>query len=253
MASILLLGFLMGLRHAVEADHVAAVAGLGASDKTQKGNIRHTLQFALRLGALWGLGHSISLFVIGACFIYMGFSTPPQFSIWMEFVIGILLIAIGSDLLYRLVKKRIHYHAHRHTEGVVHFHAHAHNTQTAEIHAEHKTTGNSLPRHSHDHNRASSIRSLFIGVAHGMAGSAALTVLMAETFKSFELSLLYIVIFSIGSIAGMMALSTIISIPLHAAGKSLSFMHGALQGIIAIATISIGINLSVSQWSGLVI
>ena len=248
MASILLLGFLMGLRHAVEADHVSAVASLNAKDKAQPITIRHALRLALRLGALWGLGHSISLLAIGVSFIVLGFATPPLFSIWMEFVVGVMLVVIGADLLYRLIKKRIHFHAHIHGEGVVHFHAHTHSSDASKIHKKHKITNDPIPKHSHSHDHASSMRSLFIGMVHGMAGSAVLTVLMAETFKSFELSLLYMVIFSIGSMAGMMALSTIITIPLHLAGKTLSFMHSGLQATVAIATIIIGANLSSTQW-----
>lgn len=233
----------MGLRHAVEADHVSAVASLNARDKAQQMTIGHALKLALQLGALWGLGHSIALLAIGVSFIALGFATPPLFSIWMEFIVGVMLIAIGADLLYRMAKNRIHFHAHRHDEGTVHFHAHAHGAQI-----KHKATDTPLPRHSHRHSHANSIRSLLVGMAHGMAGSAALMILMAETFKSFELSLLYMVVFSIGSMAGMMALSTIITIPLHAAGKALSFMHNTVQGMVAIATAGIGASLSISQW-----
>lgn len=226
MGSVLLLGFLMGLRHAVEADHVAAVATLSAQSKTQNSIIHR----AIKLGALWGLGHALALFSIGALFIGLNISAPAGFSDWLEFAVGIMLMVLGVDLLYRLVKKRIHFHVHRHEDGHVHFHAHSH-ANTME--------------HSHPHDRVASWRSLIIGMMHGMAGSAALVVLAAGAFRSYEMSLLYMAIFAIGSMAGMVVLSFIIALPLRTISESLSWVHNGIQFALSLLTIGVGASLSV--------
>ncbi|MCK4938805.1 MAG: hypothetical protein KAR80_00850 [Rhodospirillaceae bacterium] len=233
MSSILLLGFLMGLRHAVETDHVAAVVTLSAQNETKDNLMRS----AIRLGALWGLGHAVALFSIGALFIGLSIDAPESFSGWMEFAVGIMLVSIGLDLLYRLFKKRIHFHLHRHENGNLHFHAHSHDGTT--IHTE--------DPHSHRHHRVASVRSLLIGMVHGMAGSAALMVLAAGAFESYEMSLLYMAIFAVGSMGGMVVLSLMIVLPLQKAGKSLLWAQGGIQGVVAVLTISVGASLSISN------
>ncbi len=226
MGSILLLGFLMGLRHAVETDHVAAVATISTQDESGSDAMRR----AVKLGALWGLGHALALFSIGALFIGLDLDAPASFSGWMEFAVGIMLMALGIDLLYRLFKKRIHFHAHSHEDGRIHFHAHSHTETT---------------KHSHSHYKVASMRSLIIGMVHGMAGSAALVVLTASAFRSYEMSLLYMAIFAVGSMAGMIVLSFAIALPLRKVSKSLSWAQSGIQGAVALLTIGVGASLSI--------
>lgn len=118
LLSILFVGFLLGIKHATEADHLAAVATLA----TRRG----TLLDALRQGAAWGLGHTVTLLLFGGVVLALGRSIPPQMEQTLEMVVGLMLIVLGADVLRRLWQQRIHFHAHAHGDGSVHLHAHSH-------------------------------------------------------------------------------------------------------------------------------
>lgn len=121
--SLLFLGFLIGIRHAVEADHIAAVASLTTRNTNLKDSIRQ--------GAFWGLGHTITLFVFGSIALLVDSVIPGPFAAALEFAVGIMLIMLGLDVLIRLYRKRIHFHVHEHQGGVQHLHAHSHQGRVA--------------------------------------------------------------------------------------------------------------------------
>lgn len=221
MTSLLLIGFLIGMRHALEADHVAAVATLATRTTTVKQ--------AIKLGSIWGLGHTLTLFLFGSVVLLTDLFVPEKMAEWLEFGVGIMLILLGLDVLRRLIRDRIHYHVHQHGETQRHFHAHSHNNNNLKIDS-----------HQHEHPSQLSYRSLFIGVLHGMAGSAALILLTLETIQSPLIGIVYIALFGLGSIAGMAALSYIISIPLRASATGMTRMHNGLQFVIGISTVIIG-------------
>ena len=229
MTSILVLGFLVGIRHAFEPDHLAAVASL-VSHKT---STRH----ALRQGAAWGLGHTLTLFIV--CSVVMLLETQISASVArvLEGTVGVLLIALAVDVIRRLVRERIHFHSHVHSDGDVHFHAHSHKGEVIQ------------PRHPrlHDHNherglggwRAFPFRFLVVGLMHGMAGSAALIVLTAQKAPSPWVGLAYVALFGVGSMVGMAMFSAIISVPLRGA-RLMTWAHNGLQLAIACLTAGIG-------------
>jgi len=226
MFSLLLLGFFIGMRHALEADHVAAVASITSNSTSMKQ--------AIKLGSIWGLGHTITLFLFGSVVLLTDYFIPETVSKWLEFSVGIMLVILGLDVLRRLVRDRIHYHAHQHeseeSENLErHFHAHSHSKNNVKTES-----------HHHKHIDKLSFRALFIGVLHGMAGSAALILLTLETIKSPIQGMIYIALFGVGSIAGMTALSFIISIPLRASAKGMTWMHNGLQLLIGLATVVLG-------------
>lgn len=229
MISLLLLGFLIGMRHALEADHVAAVATLTTRAATVKQ--------AVKLGSIWGIGHTLTLFLFGSVVLLTDLFIPETMAKWLEFGVGIMLILLGLDVLRRLIKERIHYHVHQHkiehtTEEQRHFHAHSHANK-----AHQKIKQSS---HEHQHPDTLSYRALFVGVLHGMAGSAALILLTLETIHSPLQGILYITLFGIGSVTGMAALSYIISIPLRASATGMTWMHNGLQLVIGTATVVLG-------------
>lgn len=230
MTSLLLLGFLIGMRHALEADHVAAVATLTSRTATMKQ--------AVKLGSLWGIGHTLTLFLFGSLVLLTDLFIPETMATVLELVVGLMLVVLGLDVLRRLIKERIHYHAHQHRylkkqQQQRHFHAHSHASQS----------GKNIRQdsHQHDHIEGLSLRALFVGVLHGMAGSAALILLTLETIQSPLQGLLYITLFGIGSIAGMAVLSFIISIPIRASAKGMTWMHNGLQLVIGTATVILGV------------
>ena len=230
MFSLLLLGFFLGMRHALEADHVAAVATLSTRSATVKQTIK--------LGAIWGVGHTLTLFLFGSFVLLTDFFIPENMAKWLEFSVGIMLILLGLDVLRRLIKDRIHFHTHVHinnemNQEIHHFHAHSHANESLE-------TKQNKHEHQHQHIDALSNRALFIGVLHGMSGSAALILLTLETINSPLQGIIYIALFGFGSIVGMAVLSYIISIPLRASAKGMTWMHNSLQLLIGSVTIILG-------------
>ena len=220
MSSLLFLGFIIGMRHALEADHLAAVATLADG--------KHTTRTAIRHGAAWGLGHTITLFVFGAIVLTIDTVIPQALAQGLELLVGIMLLGLGADVIRRVYRDRVHYHVHRHDSGQPHFHAHSHRGEGAHERSE----------HHHDHRFP--LRALVIGLIHGMAGSAALILLTLETIESLALGLIYIALFGIGSIVGMAALSVIIAVPMRLSSQRLTWMHNGLQTLIGCSTLGIG-------------
>ncbi|HIF17699.1 MAG TPA: urease accessory protein [Cycloclasticus sp.] len=219
--NLLFLGFLIGMRHALEADHVAAVASLATGS-----NLRGTIM----QGAAWGLGHTLTLFLFGSIALLIDGIIPNNFSAALEFSVGIMLVLLGLDVLYRLYKKRIHFHTHQHGEEVKHFHAHAHK----------KHENHTAIAHQHVHKKVFPKRALLIGLMHGMAGSSALIILTMQTVQTPSTALLYIALFGAGSILGMALLSCVIAIPLRYSSHKLTHVYNSLHLGIAVCTVSVG-------------
>lgn len=229
MESILILGFLAGMRHATEADHVAAVASLSAQSRS-RGQV-------LRLGLLWGVGHTVTLFVVGLFVLSLNTMVPDHFSHGLEFVVGVMLVLLGGDLIVRLIRERVHFHVHGHGDGMRHFHAHSHAGE--KIHR--------AANHQHPHGSGLSLRSLVVGMIHGLAGSAALIVIALQTVPSVPMGLAYIGVFGVGSILGMGLLSTVISVPMQAAARSMTWLYNGLKGALGALTVFIGITIIIHQ------
>lgn len=221
MLSLLLIGFLIGMRHALEADHMAAVASLACGTQTFRETVKH--------GLVWGLGHTLTLFLFGSVVLWLDIVMPEQLASGLEFAVGIMLIVLGADVLRRVYRDRVHFHSHRHGEQV-HLHAHAHPDKEP-----HSTSA-----HQHSHAETFPIKTLLVGLMHGMAGSAALILLTLETIQSPWLGMLYIMLFGVGSMLGMALLSVVIVIPLKASSRKLTWAHNSLQIAIGFATISLG-------------
>jgi len=223
MTSILILGFLIGIRHAFEPDHLAAVTAMATG--------RTSLRQTLRQGAVWGLGHTTTLFLVCGAVIYMETAISDFAARMMEAAVGVLLIGLGAEVIRRMIRDRIHFHAHRHTGGEVHFHAHSHKHEPKQ--AVHPRT------HDHDHRAAFPLRFFIVGLMHGMAGSAALAVMTAQTTASPWLALGYVALFGVGSMVGMALFSAAISLPLRGA-RSLTWAHNGLQAAIGCLTVGLG-------------
>lgn len=225
MLTILTLGFLIGIRHAFEPDHLAAVSAM-ATGKT-------SLRTTLRQGAVWGLGHTTTLFLVCSAVIFMELAITDFAARMMEAAVGVLLVGLGLEVIRRVVRDRIHFHVHRHADGKTHFHAHSHKGEPKQaVHPQ---------DHDHDHSRARTFPARFflVGLMHGMAGSAALAVLTAQTTASPWLGLAYVALFGVGSMAGMAMFSAAISLPLKSA-RSLTWAHNGLQAAIGVVTVGLG-------------
>ena len=232
MFSVLILGLLLGLQHAVESDHLAAVASLGAHG----GRLRD----AARLGAAWGVGHSLTLLLFGGAMILIGGSIGPRLALGLESLVGFMLILLGSDVLLRLWRKRVHFHAHNHGRQT-HFHAHSHTP--GQDHADRA--------HRHNHSSRLPLRPLLVGMVHGMAGSAALIVLALGSVQSVWQGFTYLVLFGIGSAVGMAALAVVISLPLRWSAHSLTWAHNGLTAMLGVFTVTLGALLLQQSTQGL--
>lgn len=222
-ASILALGFLLGLRHATDADHLAAVATLATRSRSVAQTVAQ--------GIAWGTGHTLTLMVFGGAVLVLGAVVPERAAQALEFAVGLMLIGLGADVLLRLRRERIHFHAHRHEDGIAHFHAHSHLGEVA---------AHDAARHQHGHARAFPVRALLVGMVHGLAGSAALVLLSLGTVNSPAAAFGFIAIFGLGSILGMALLSAVIAVPIHLSSRRLGTAYHGLSAAVGLATVALG-------------
>ena len=248
MFGILGLGFLLGMQHALEADHVAAVSSIAARRTDIADIVKH--------GLTWGLGHTLTLFAFAGAAILLGHAIPEHFARPLETAVGIMLVGLGSHVLWRLWRDGVHFHRHSHGDGTVHLHAHSHAKEAAEI--SRQTVAHARARHEYAHVFHTHVfhthgfrwRTLLVGLMHGMAGSAALLVLAVAQAKSPAIGLFYVALFGIGSMIGMGALSTVIAVPLAVSARWLTSANRGLQGAVGVATILIGVMTIVETASG---
>ncbi|MCU1266435.1 MAG: high-affinity nickel-transporter [Acidobacteria bacterium] len=218
--SLLAFGFLLGLKHAVDADHLAAVSTIAGE--------RRSLLSSSLVGALWGLGHTLSLLVAGVAVIFLHLQISARTTQILELCVGIMLVALGINALRKLARGG-HVHIHVHDHGG-HLHAHPHIHEKAQREEPHTHHGLSF-----------GARPLFIGIVHGLAGSAALMLLVLTTISSPTISLLYIVVFGIGSIGGMMAMSTLFALPARFTARRFQRANVALRCLAGLFSLSFGL------------
>ncbi len=229
--SLLLMGFLLGMRHSLEADHLAAVATLATRSRG--------LRDSLRQGAAWGLGHTITLVLFGSVVLWMEAVMPRALVQGLELAVGAMLIVLGAEVLWRLLRERVHFHLHRHADGQAHFHAHSH-------------AGDARPHdaavHHHGHPRRLPWRALLIGLMHGMAGSAALILLALQTVQSPWTGMLYMLLFGLGSVLGMAVLSVAIALPLRRSATGVTWLHNGLHALVGVVSIALGGMVVSAGW-----
>lgn len=215
--SVLVIGFVLGLQHATEADHLAAVSTIVSEKKN--------LFTASLVGGLWGVGHTISLFVVGLLVIFLKFQISESVEAKLEACVGAMLVLLGLNALRKLFQaNKVHVHSHEH-DGHKHVHIHTHGDRKEE-----------------SHHRLSP-RSVVIGMVHGLAGSAALMLLVVPTIPSPAIALLYIIIFGIGSIGGMMAMSFLIGLPFHFTAGRFDFLNRGIRLIAGVFSLGLGFSI----------
>jgi sulfite exporter TauE/SafE len=217
-AGVLTLGFLLGLKHAVESDHLAAVSTIVTE--------RKSLWSSAIIGGVWGLGHTISLFIAGIFVLILDFQISEQTERMLEFCVGAMLVLLGLNVLRKLLfGAKLQFHTHEHG-GLIHAHLHE--------------RGAVDEPHTH-HNFSFSPRALVVGMIHGLAGSAALMLLVIPTIESRPLGLLYILIFGAGSIGGMMLMSLLVGLPFSLTAGKFNRLNHAMQSIAGVASVGIGL------------
>ncbi|MEE8401722.1 MAG: sulfite exporter TauE/SafE family protein [Candidatus Hydrothermarchaeaceae archaeon] len=213
--TILFLGFMLGLKHALDADHVVAVSAIVSENRDfSKSSL---------LGVFWGLGHAITLLFVGLLLLIFKISIPKKIVLSMELFIGVVLVLLGFSVL-----SKIHMHRHTHS-GAKHRHLHSHNPQNS---------------HGHVH------KSFVVGMIHGLAGSGALLLIVLSTMDTVTQGIFYILIFGLGSLLGMLLISTAIGLPLAATEnfENLNMKIRTLAGIFGILLgVAIIVEIGFSQ------
>jgi ABC-type nickel/cobalt efflux system permease component RcnA len=234
MIAALFLGFLVGMQHAMEADHVAAVSSIVSRETGARRIISH--------GVVWGLGHAATLKLFAGIVVLVDGTIGGELAAVLEFAVGAMLVLLGGHVIWRLVRERIHFHVHRHAEGTVHVHAHSHQGERRR---------HDPDAHHHEHPKAFPIRTFLVGLMHGMAGSAALLILSASVMPSATLGLVYVAVFGVGSVLGMALLSAAISVPLAFSARFLTRGQQAVQALIGTATVVLGVVTMVNTAAAL--
>jgi ABC-type nickel/cobalt efflux system permease component RcnA len=236
--AILSLGFIFGLKHATEVDHVVAVSTIVS---------RHKNVFrSAFVGALWGAGHTLSLLAIAVIVLWFRVAIPERVSGWLEFGVALMIIGLGVSALWRALRNNSHVHVHQHSHGgVSHTHVHFHEQETK--HAAASSSEQSI--HSHRVSRVG-WKPILVGMMHGLAGSGALTLLVLAEIKSAWVGLLYVLDFGLGSIVGMLLMSGLIGLPFALTSKKLTHAHQGLQTVAAILSICFGIWYAYQVGSG---
>jgi len=220
VVSFLFLGFILGMRHATDADHVVAIATIVSRERSMAGS-------AL-IGAAWGVGHTITVMAVGTAIIVFGVVIPPRLGMSMEFAVGVMLVVLGVLTLTGMgrVARAAYGHArlpggqerdlhdHLHTHGdYVHRHQHGHGPG-AHGHAEEHTPLGRLDRSGLGRiSFYSWLRPFVVGLVHGLAGSAAVALMILSIIREPVAALGYLLLFGLGTIVGMMLITLILSAP----------------------------------------
>jgi high-affinity nickel-transport protein len=233
------LGFFLGMRHATDADHVIAVSTIVARERTLRGGVV--------IGILWGLGHTLTILVVGSAIILFSVVIPPAVGLTMEMTVALMLVVLGLWNLAGVVQSARtqvghgHRHAHAHQHGdYVHHHRHGHGPDE-HGHREDQTPQAWLDRHFGGLGLYQLVRPLIIGVVHGLAGSAAIALLVLATIGEPRWALAYLVLFGLGTIVGMTFVTLLVAAPMTYASRRLRHAERHLR--LASGLLSLGFGL----------
>jgi ABC-type nickel/cobalt efflux system permease component RcnA len=235
MLAALVLGFLLGLRHATDADHVVAVS-------TIVSEYRNPWR-GLWIGASWGLGHTTPLLVLGAVILALkGTVLQPYGALapYFELGVGAMLIFLGVQVFWNLKRGKLHLHEHTHDKPHVHIHA----THVTNDQPEHGQVHGILLKPGKPFFRP---KSFFIGIMHGLAGSAAVMLVLIPQLPSFAAGLGYLVLFGLGTMLSMAVITLLMGVP-FALSSGFRRLSKGVTGVAGMASIVFGVML-ISTWT----
>jgi ABC-type nickel/cobalt efflux system permease component RcnA len=238
---IIVLGLLLGMRHATDPDHVIAVATIVSRQRSPWS--------AAVIGSLWGIGHTVTILLVGGAIIVFDVVIPPRVGLAMEFSVALMLILLGILSLSGITRRvtealtpgarpeaGLHAHPHSHSD-YVHTHPHAHEPE-AHGHAESQTPLSRLDRLFGSLGAYQAMRPLVVGLVHGLAGSAAVALLVLATIRNPAWAVAYLGLFGLGTIAGMMLITAAIGLPFAYTASRFATINrylGVASGILSLA------------------
>jgi high-affinity nickel permease len=259
LLSLLAVGFFLGVRHATDADHVVAIATIVTRERRMSG--------AAAIGVLWGVGHGLTITLVGCAIILFGLVIPPRVGLAMEFAVGIMLTVLGVFTLAAVARQArealaLHLlhghhgppreagsarfaeaHTHVHVHGdYVHSHEHGH-ADNGHGHDEHATPQAWLDRHFGRLTLYQKLRPVLVGVVHGLAGSAAVGLLALAAVPDPLWGLVYLLVFGVGNIAGMMLITLVIAAPLALGAGRLPVISSGVRAMAGALSLGFGLLL----------
>jgi len=244
-----LLGLMLGVRHATDSDHVIAVTTIVTTERR--------LAAAARIGAAWGFGHMITILLVGSAIIFFKLTVPARLGLAMEFAVAVVLIALGISTLLGAIPRFAKFqrgaaasrplvHSHDHTHGGFgHSHPHAHPAGAEADHEEHRVDV------AQSSGRGWAIKkAIAVGFAHGLAGSAAIALLVLGAIPDPRWAVLYLAVFGFGTVIGMILITTAIGVPIVLSANRMTSFNRTLA--VGSGLLSFGFGLVLAYQIGIV-
>lgn len=229
LLAVLAFGFFLGMRHATDADHVVAISTIVSRERS--------IRLAGVMGALWGLGHTLTIVLVGGAILLLGVVIPARVGLTMEFSVAVMLVVLGGLNLggflgdaRRIARKRHgHAHPHGHDDEVPHDHDHDHGALSSALLRRLGPIG--------------VVRPLVVGVVHGLAGSAAVALLVLTTIREPVFAMAYLAVFGVGTIAGMMIITSALAVPLAYSAKRFTSLERPMAAVSGLLSVAFGLFL----------
>jgi high-affinity nickel-transport protein len=240
--AIILLGFFLGMRHATDPDHVVAVTTIVSRERT--------MMNATVIGALWGLGHTFTILVVGSAIILFKLTIPPRIGLSMELSVGFMLILLGILNLTGISRRAMEWITIRRLGSAAHSHfmfgrrlIHTHDEYGEAISVDSFSIVGWTPQWWKQLGVFHSLRPLVIGVVHGLAGSAAVALLVLTTISRPSWAIIYLLIFGLGTVAGMMLITAAIALPFAYSLRRFTKLNHCLAMASGFVSIAFGLFL----------
>ncbi len=230
MSSVVLLGFILGMRHATDPDHVIAVSTIVSRETTVRN--------AVWIGVVWGIGHSLTILVVGGAIVLLGVVIPPRLGLGMELSVAVMLIVLGSTAVGSRLR---HIAARSRGRGGERRARHAETEKDGEVESHHHHGKPSLEDAGWAGGRSSIWRPFGVGVVHGLAGSAAVALLVLAVIPDPRWGMVYLLVFGLGTVAGMVMVTVATVLPFLYGGARLGAAHRYL--VLASGTLSVAFGL----------